>query len=63
MTVVQLAKYLHVSHPMVSMIETEEASPSEELEKRIDAWLKSGAGPNVKPKRGPYKKLRRTLPE
>lgn len=55
-TVVELAKILHIGHPMVSMIENDEAEPGAELSGRILTWIRSGSGPRTKPKRGPYRK-------
>jgi transcriptional regulator with XRE-family HTH domain len=67
MTQGQLALRLGVRQSMVSMIENDEELEdglrySDALAARIRAWIDSGAGPSKKSPRGPYVKLRATLP-
>ncbi len=63
MTQGQLANHLGVRQAMVSMLETGEAEPSDELRARVNEWIASGRGPRQKSPRGPYrKKARITLP-
>lgn len=62
MTQPQLAELLHVTQATISMFESGELDAiTDDLKKRIQAWIDSGRGAPQKSKRGPYKKARATI--
>lgn len=64
-TEAQLAARLGIRQSALSMLESGEMEPGDDLASRAKAWISSGSGaggPSNKAARGPYRKARRTIP-
>jgi ribosome-binding protein aMBF1 (putative translation factor) len=55
MTQGQLANELRIKQATLSMIESGELEPSDDMRRSIKAWIDSGKGPREKAPRGPYR--------